>query len=359
MRLIIAAVVLLYSILPATGATPDKVVPAINEIELWQQVGQQPYEFTFTQREEHPKTLVDFEELKDWNLELYDGAKGEFRRSREQQLWGQYVAKFLFSGASDKSRMIARPPKPIPIPERFDSVEFWGYANRWGWMRDETTPPVDVSILIQDARGKEFTVSMTDTRWKQWWLIHRKLPAAIAKEIVWPATFTGIEIAKLKNADPRYFFCDSLAFYMEDLKPVPLHRQPKRNLKPFRGQITGLNTGEGTLPFPTREETILPANFEKDFQVTARQAAPNRFELQYKGKDATVTYTYQPKTGSLSELTVAVNAGTPYRPMDGGGVRFTDTAEGQVPQGSVLSATLQDGVVKAKFAIGSRVVDYE
>ncbi|HSB14260.1 MAG TPA: hypothetical protein VLE22_07355, partial [Bryobacteraceae bacterium] len=184
-------------------------------------------------------------------------------------------------------------------------------------------------------------------------------PAAIAKEIVWPATFTGIEIAKLKNADPRYFFCDSLAFYMEDLKPVPLQKQPKRNLKPFRGQITGLNTGEGTLPFPTREETILPANFEKDFQVTARQTTPNRFELQYKGKDAAVTYVYQPKTGNLSELTVAVNAGTPYRPMDGGGVRFTDTPEGQVPQGSLLSATLQDGVVKAKFAIGSRVVDYE
>jgi len=26
---------------------PEKVVPAINEIELWQQVGQQPYEFTW------------------------------------------------------------------------------------------------------------------------------------------------------------------------------------------------------------------------------------------------------------------------------------------------------------------------
>jgi hypothetical protein len=341
------------------SAAPEKVLPAINEIEPWQQVGQQPYEFTFTQREEHPKTLVDFEDLKGWNLELHEGAKGEFRRSREQQLWGQHVAKFVFSGTGETSRVIARPPKPVPIPGRFDSAEFWGYGNRWGWVRDETTPPVDVAILIQDARGKEFTVSMTDIRWKQWWLIHRKVPAATAKEIVWPASFSGIEISKLKNSEPRYFFCDSLAFYTEELKPVVLKPQPKRNLKPYRGQIAGVNTGDGTLPFPTREETILPLNFEPDYQTAVRQVAANRFELRYKGKDANVAYVYQPKTGSLSELTVAVGAGDPYRPMDGGGVRFVDTPEGQVGQGKLVSAAVEDGAVRANFAMGSRVVDYE
>jgi len=61
-------------------------VPAINDIELWQQVGQQPYEFTWVQRAEHPNTLVDFEDLTGWKLELFNGAKGELRRSREQQM---------------------------------------------------------------------------------------------------------------------------------------------------------------------------------------------------------------------------------------------------------------------------------
>ncbi len=359
MKIFVNGVFLVLTFLPAFCATPESVVPAINDIEQWQQVGQQPYEFTWVQREEHPNTLVDFEDLKGWNLELYDGAKGELRRSREQQLWGQHVAKFLFSGTSEKSRVVARPPKPIPIPERFDSVEFWGYGNRWAWMKDPSTPPVDVSILIQDARGKEFTVEMTSIGWKQWWLIHRRLKAELSKEIVWPASFSGIEIAKVKNTDLRYFYCDSLAFYPEQLNPLALKEQPKRNLKPFRGQIAGLNTGTGTLPFPTREETILPLNFRKDFQVTARKTGKDRFEFQYKAVDATVTFAYQPKTGSLSELTVSVNGATPYRPLDGGGVRFTDTAEGQVAQGKLLSAALEDGVVKAKFAMGSRIVDYE
>ena len=91
-------------------------MPAINEIELWQQVGQQPYEFTWVQREEDPRTLVGFENLKGWKLELHDGAQGELRRSREQQMWGEHVAKVLYSGTGDESRVVARPPRRFPFP---------------------------------------------------------------------------------------------------------------------------------------------------------------------------------------------------------------------------------------------------
>jgi hypothetical protein len=341
------------------GVGPEKVVPAINEIELWQQVGQQPYEMTWVQREENPKTLVDFEDLTGWKLELYDGASGELRRSREQQMWGQYVAKILYSGTRPESRVIARPPKPIPIPERFESIEIWGYGNRWGSIKDDTTPPAGVSVLVLDARGKEFTIQLADINWKQWWLIHRKVPAKVLKEIVFPASFSGIEIAKSTNEGPRYFFCDSLAFYTEELKPLKFHPQPKRNLRPYRGQIVGTNTGPGTLPFPTREETILPENFEKDFQVTVRQVERTRFELRYKGRDASVTYDYRPQKGSLSELTVSVNGGPAFQPLEGGGVRFADTPEGRVSEGELISAAVVGEVVEASFRHGSRQVDYK
>ena len=74
MRVRIAIFPALLVPLMLAAATPDKVVPAINEIDPWQQVGQQPYEMTWTQREENPHTLVDFEDLKGWTLELYGGA---------------------------------------------------------------------------------------------------------------------------------------------------------------------------------------------------------------------------------------------------------------------------------------------
>lgn len=341
------------------AAQEVKSVPAINEIELWQQVGQQPYEFTWVQREEDPRTLVGFENLKGWKLELHDGAQGELRRSREQQMWGEHVAKVLYSGTGDESRVVARPPAPIPIPGNFDSIDLWGYGNRWSWVPDPTTPAAEVSILVTDARAKEHKIQLTNIQWKQWWLIHRRVPAKALAEIVWPAAFSGIEIAKASNKDLRPFFCDSLVFYTEELKPLQLKAQPKRNLKPFRGQIVGLNTGEGTLPFPTREETILPENFERDYEVSARQTGANQFEFTYKGKDATVIYDYSPVKGVLGEIRARVDGGAPFRPMDGGGIRFGDGAEGEVAQGELLSARLNGKAVEVRFRMGSRMVDYQ
>jgi len=338
---------------------PDKVVPAINEIELWQQVGQQPYEMTWVQRTENPHTLVDFENLEGWKLELYNGAGGELRRSREQQMWGQYVGKVLYWGTQPESRVVVRPPKPIPIPGSFDSIDMWGYGNNWSWVPDKSTPLAVISILITDATGKEFTVKLNVIDWKQWWLMHRKVSREILDQIALPASFSGIEITKGTNTDPRYFFCDDLAFYKEELKPLEFEPQPKRNLKPYRGEIVGTNTGPGTLPFPTREETILPENIEKDYRVVVRETGRNRFELRYEGHDATVVYDYQPLKGNLSDLAERVNGEAPFHPLDGGGIRFTDTPEGHIAEGELISARTDGKTVKSSFRYGSRSVDYE
>ena len=63
---------MIYSILALlAGAAMEKTVPAINTIDAWQQVGQQPYELTWTQREQDPNTLVDFENLTDGRSNCY------------------------------------------------------------------------------------------------------------------------------------------------------------------------------------------------------------------------------------------------------------------------------------------------
>ena len=359
-----AGLIVLLATTPATAfaqveTKAERVLPAINEVELWQQVGQQPYEMTWVQREENPHTLVDFEDLKGWTLELYGGAQGELRRSREQQMWGQYVCRMLYSGTQPQSRVIARPPGPIPIPAPFDSIDLWGYGNHWAWVDDPSTPPAEVAILLVDSRGKEFRIQLADIRWKQWWLIHRRIPGPVLAEMALPARFSGIEISRIKNPQLRYFFCDSLAFYREEFKPLKFRPQPMRNLKPFRGQIVGTNTGPGTLPFPTREETILPSNFEKQFQVKVRQVERDRFELRYEGRDATVTYEYRPLKGSLGEITARVNSAPAFTPMDDGGLRFSETPQDQVAEGELAEASLEGDVVRAKFRFGSRVAEYE
>jgi len=343
----------------APAQAPEQVIEAVNEVAAWEQVGQQPYEMTWAARAEHPATLVDFEDLSGWKLECYSGARGEFRRSREQQMWGAYTGKFTVQGTGEQSRVVARPPKPVPIPGAFDSVEMWGYGNRWGWEKDKETPALSIAVLIVDARGEEHRIPMADVNWKQWWLIHHKTPPGVAEDLVLPASISGIEISKISNAAPRYFFCDSLAVFREELKPLAFKPQPKRNLKPYRGMIAGLNTGEGTLPFPTREETILPSNFEKEYTNTVVPAGSNRYELRYEGRDSRLRYVYTPAKGTLSEIKALVDGAGEITPLEGGGVRFTDTAEGAVAEGELLEARVNSGVVQAKFRFGSRVVDYE
>ncbi len=207
----------------------DKTIPAVNHVDLWEQVGQQPYELTWVQRSQDPHTIVDFEDLAGWTLELSDGTKGELRRSREQQMWGQYVAKVSYSASHDGGRALVRPPKPIPIPAPFDSVDRWIYGNFWDWNKDldHSTPPVSVAIVLNDARGKEFRVPLADTNWKQWWLVHRRIADATRKEMIAPVTVYGIEISKIRNRDTRFLYFDSLAFYAEDLKPLQFAPQPR------------------------------------------------------------------------------------------------------------------------------------
>jgi hypothetical protein len=359
MTRLLFALLVYAALAPIHGAEPDQTLPAINEVEPWQQVGQQPYEMTWVQRHEHPKTLVDFEDLSGWTLELYGGASGELRRSREQQMWGQYVAKLLYAGTTEESRLVMRPPEPVPIPGRFDSIEMWAFGNRWRWNPDPTTPAAEIAVLLMDATGEEVRVQVSDIRWKHWWLVHRKMPAEALEQITWPASFAGIEITKGTNKDLRYFYCDSLAFYTEEFGPLELKPQPKRNLKPFRGQNVGTNTGPGTLPFPTREETILPANFESGFEVSAREPARNEFVLRYEGRDAEVVYTYRPATGNLGELAVSVGGQAAFKPMQDGGVRLAGTPEGEVAEGVLESAEVDGNVVRARFRHGSALVDYE
>ncbi len=354
----LALVIFLILIQPLSGLS-KKSIPAINVIELWQQVGQQPYELTWVQREQHPQTLVDFEDLTGWSLDCYDGGKGELRRSREQQMWGQYVAKIVYRGSKQKSRVVAHPPKPIPIPSPFDSIELWGYGNRWSWVEDPSTPPADVSILLVDANNREFRVQLADIQWKQWWLIHRKLPVETIKTLSLPISFAGIEISKAMNRNPRYFFCDSLVFYKEELKPLQFQPQPQRNLQPFPGQIVGTNNGSDRLPFPTREETILPVNFETGAQASVQRTADNQFELRYQGRDATIIYEYRPQTGSLDEISARIGANSSFHPLDGGGVRFSDTPKESVTHGQLVEARLEGDKVKAVFQAGARQFRYE
>jgi hypothetical protein len=331
--------------------SPDKVVSAQNQVSDKEILGQRPYEMVWADRVEDHVPLIDFEDLTGWNIALYNDADAIFQRSREQQMWGQYTGKLEYSGKSQESKLIISPPSPINVPDTFDCIDLWCYGNNWGWVPDPSTPQVNLAIRINDSEGQSYRIPLTNVRWKEWWLIHKRIEQETLTNIKFPCQFVGIEVSGISNTERRTIYLDSLAFYTEELKPIEFEPRPARNLKPFPGQTQGLNgTGEGTLPFPVREETILPTNYEADFENKVLEVENGAFEFWYIGRDANICYTYRPQNGNLGEFTVEIDAQTVVKPLDDGGVRFVQETE----SGKLESSKLEDNKLIVTFLYPSK-----
>jgi len=308
-------------------------------------VGERPYEMVWANRTaDTHRPLIDFESLDGWRVETTN-AIAMLSLSREQQLWGSHVGKLVYRGTGTNPKVTLRPPKPIAVPAPFDCINFWVYGNNWAWVTDKSTPPVEIAVLLRGPGGAEVRVSMSTVRWKEWWVMHRKLTAEQLGLLKEGATLEGIQITNGRNKEDRTLYLDNLAIYKEELKPLVFEPQRKRGIEMFPGQGDGTNTGPGKLPFPTREETILPGNLTRSFKVSLRQER-NAYAFRYEGKDGELEYRYEPKTGTLGDVTARwlqssasfqlanrnnnrrLEACATFQPMADGGIFFSTTEHG-------------------------------
>jgi hypothetical protein len=97
-------------------------------------------------------------------------------------------------------------------------------------------------------------------------------------------------------------FFDNLSFFTDEQPPLTFKPRPKRNLQPFPGQSHAANTGPGTLPFPTREETILPDSAKPGAKNSVSAENDRSFVLRYQGPDGVLSYRYMPHSGTPAAL---------------------------------------------------------
>jgi len=265
-------------------------------------VGERPYEMVWAGRTNDTRaTLIDFENLDGWRVETTD-AVATFRRSREQQLWGDYVGKLTYRATGKSPVVTIRPPQPIPLAAPVDCVNLWLYGNNWAWAPDKTTPQVQVTVLFRAADGRTVRAPLGNVRWKEWFLMHRRLPS---ESLV---TLEGIEFTNGRNTEDRTLYLDNLTVYQEELKPLTFAPRPKP-------------------PFPTREETILPDNLTRQFRTSLTRSGA-AYVFRYRGSDGELQYRYEPRTGTLSDVTAHwLERGKPFQPLDGGGVSPPQTPE--------------------------------
>lgn len=339
-----------YLVLPAAlvfaplGAIADAEPP----------LGERPYEMVWANRTNDimPPTF-DFEDVSAWQIET-NRATATFASGGERPLWGAHSAKLTYRALEASGKIILRPPSPIAIPAQSDCAHFWVYGNNWSFAPDPTTPPVTINVLLEDAAGKPLSISLGSVHWKEWSCMQRKIRPAERERVKNRGRIIGLEISGIRNQDDRSIYFDNLAIYKEPLPPLKFAPRRKRGIAPFAGQDVAPNTGSGQLPFPTREETILPDAPPKDAKGSLREDA-GAFYFKYEGKDGALEFRYEPKTGSLGDVTAHwSDRGAPFKPMHGGGVLFAGDAPGSFPppeKAELISCSRDGDTVISKWRL--------
>ena len=299
-----------------------------------EKVGVRPYEMDWAGRTEevHP-ALIDFERFGNWKFEN-DNSVALFKQSREEQLYGDYVAKLTYRRANseDKSLPIVRVllEEPIELPEAFDTISLWVRGNNWGWTWDPATPQTRLVLLFQKKDESVYPLFFDQIQWNDWFLCYRHLNEEQIEALSGGGIrFLGFSLEGGTNDEDRAIYLDSLCLFKEEFQPLEFTRRPKRNIELFPGQDAGQNTGEGTLPFPTRPETMEPVNSTADFSNRIEsfdEQGQTCWRFVYEGADGTLVYTYRPNSGTWSDFTARWNTEGEFSPLAGGGM--TTLAEG-------------------------------
>lgn len=301
--------------------------------------GKRPYEMDWANRfEDDVPPLTNFETEK-WRVETV-GSVASFEITNEQKIWGDSVAKLTYRMLDDfkgTPSVVVRPERPISLTSDFDAVSLWVYGNNWMWEPVTTTPRVNIQLLFLDENGAELGIELGQVNWCEWFLLFRRVSEENQRRLhSEKARFSGIRVTGGSNTEDRALFFDNLAIRKEVFKPLTFKPRAKRAFADPR-QDQGTNTGEGTLPFPTRPETILPENKAKNFKnsVSSDNGAERKYFLKYDGPDGSLTYAvsmpnpgeailvprFQENTQSpWSRISFQWNDAEPVFPLLGGGV---------------------------------------
>ena len=289
-------------------STPDPKEP----------VGERPYEMVWANRTEPSPPTIRFDDLTGWTIVVERGARASLQVSRAQNVWGRPVAKLRYSGeggSESKPRVLLLPPEPIRLPDDADSVEMWVFGNRWERENRRDTPPVHIVLHFRDGSGKASDTDLGNIRWKEWWLMHKKLASGLKP----PIRLESIEAANGSQSGWREIFFDSIRVYREKVPALQFAARPKRNLQLFEGQSPGANNGTGKLSFPTREQTILPIHLGGAFRNSLVEEPKGTYRFNYVAQDCTVTFVFVPRDG-LSSLLGLLNNQAVGVLMDGAAV---------------------------------------
>ncbi|MBP5320269.1 MAG: hypothetical protein J6334_04715 [Kiritimatiellae bacterium] len=278
--------------------------------------GNRPYEFVEAGRTEdaHP-AMLDFETECEWTIRCWD-AEATFERSQDEQLFGDWTGKLTYRATGINPRISIRLTTGLPLPkDTFDTMSLWirGETFTMGANKIIGEPTPSLTAVFRQPDGHALSYPLASINWKGWFLRYVRFPQADIPKLR-ESIFVGFELTGCSQKQERVIYLDSLAIFKDELKPLSLKPRAKRNLEPLPGADQGLNTGAGTLPFPTREETILPDIAEPlpgeplaQFTGGARAGtATNLLQITSRRIGRTLVIDFYAPPGAVTELSAGL-----------------------------------------------------
>ena len=276
---------------PVEDVPPDIAV----HIPVHRAVDRRPYEFIWTERRPEQDALLRFERLLGWRLAKGDGVtSASFTRNQERQLWGDYVGAFTYSADAGGGWALLEPPTPILVRDPVDTVTCWIHGDP-RFSGAESAPTVN--LIFETARGTEHSVPIALIDWNGWWKVHRRLASVGLDSTDYPLALTGIRFHDLPDVDEAVVYMDSLSLYSEPLSSLRYPNRARRPLPLRAGQRLGVNTGEGVLPFPTNEWTVIPWPDPEDSERSIESVTEDTFALSASFDDHDITYLVEATNG--------------------------------------------------------------
>ena len=209
-----------------------------------------PYEFVWANRtaDEFP-SVARLEKADGWTVGC-ENAEARFTTATNRAFFGRSVARLAYRSRGENAVVRLRPPRPVPLPDAFDTVTLWVYGNN---IRGKPCPSVSIAAEFADDAGKAVRRPLGSV-WHRGWHMLNGVGAA-----PYGLRFTGFEVKGLGgDSEWRELDLTSLCAYVDPKRPDTPPPRAKRGVQVFADCPQGLNTGEGRLPFPNRPETVMP-----------------------------------------------------------------------------------------------------
>ena len=291
--------------------------------------GVRPYEMEWAHRTHDDHTaLLPMTDANGWSVETRD-AEAKVESSQDVLLFGDGVVKLTFHATVTNAHPLItlKPSAPVPVNGPFDAVTCWIYGDTHCYITDPTRPTLFIRANFTNAEGKPFSVPLSSSRFNQWFLCHRRLSEEQATGVRSGGKFVSFTIENARTDRERTIYFNSLCVFQEEFPALSFKPRAKRGVQLFPDCPQGLNTGDGSLPFPNTADTMVPKDLTPSTKTVTADKATRTFRIQ--SGDEIIEYRLPAHAGNRDDLAMRYGNGNWITLASEGGIYFAPEKKGQ------------------------------